>query len=195
MAVRVRRFLKSAVQSVSLALVFPSAALASFGRWKCSYAFFANAYALVPGKLGDYIRVAFYKLTLQQCSLDSCVSFGTFFAHPDAILGAHVYIGSYCVLGRTIIGERTQIASGVQILSGKQQHSRDASGRVTGSEQGTFTVVTIGADCWIGAAAIVMTDIGAGSTVGAGSVVTKPIPRGSLAVGNPARVVGPTTAG
>jgi acetyltransferase-like isoleucine patch superfamily enzyme len=50
-------------------------------------------------------------------------------------------------------------------------------------------VVEIGANCWIGAAAIVMADVGAGSTIGAGSVVTRAIPAGSVAVGSPARVL------
>jgi acetyltransferase-like isoleucine patch superfamily enzyme len=190
-----KRVLKSVALGVFLALVFPSAVLAGFGRWETAYAFLANAYALAPGKLGDYLRIAFYRLTLEACSLESCISFGSFFAHREVRLGAHVYIGSYCILGKTIIGERTQIASGVQILSGKQQHARDASGRITGSEHGAFTAVTIGADCWIGAAAVVMADVGEGSTIGAGSVVTRPIPPRSVAVGSPARVVTSTTTG
>jgi len=49
--------------------------------------------------------------------------------------------------------------------------------------------VAIGADCWIGAAAVIMADIGEGTTIGAGSVVTKPIPAGVVAVGSPARVI------
>ena len=44
---------------------------------------------------------------------------------------------------------------------------------------------------WIGAGAIILPGvcIGRNSIIGAGSVVTKNIPDGSLAVGNPARVV------
>jgi acetyltransferase-like isoleucine patch superfamily enzyme len=61
--------------------------------------------------------------------------------------------------------------------------------RIKGSCAGNFEEVQIGADCWIGAAAIVMAEVGAGSTVGAGSVVVQPIPASSVAVGNPARVI------
>ncbi|HWQ52532.1 MAG TPA: DapH/DapD/GlmU-related protein [Bryobacteraceae bacterium] len=88
-----------------------------------------------------------------------------------------------------MIGAGTQIASGVQILSGAHQHSRSPSGGISGAEDGIFTAVSIGPDCWIGAAAIIMADVGANCTVGAGSVVSRPIPSNSVAVGSPARVI------
>ena len=56
-------------------------------------------------------------------------------------------------------------------------------------EVGEFEAVEIGANCWIGAAAIVMATVGEASTVGAGAVVTKEIPPRVIAVGNPARVL------
>jgi acetyltransferase-like isoleucine patch superfamily enzyme len=49
--------------------------------------------------------------------------------------------------------------------------------------------VGIGANCWIGASAIVMAAVGEGSTIGAGSIVTKAIPARVIAAGNPARVL------
>jgi len=184
-----KRSLKAVLHGVFLAVAFPAAALAGFGRWKPLFASFATLFALAPGILGDYLRISFYHLTLTRCPLSSRIQFGSFFAHPEARVGAGVYIGSYCILGRAIIGDRTQIASGVQILSGSHQHVRDASGRISGSAEGIFSAVTVGADCWIGAAAIVMADVGTGSTIGAGSVVTRPIPSSSVAVGSPAKVV------
>lgn len=170
-------------------VAFPAAAASAFGAWETGYVLFAHSYSLIPGILGDYLRIAFYKLTLAECDLSSRISFGSFFAHSQARLGAGVYIGSYCILGKAAIGEHTQIASGVQILSGSRQHARNAAGEISGAEAGEFAVVEIGANCWIGAAAIVMADVGAGSTIGAGSVVTRPIPAGSVAVGSPARVL------
>ena len=181
--------LKKLVVGVSLLLVAPAALVCGFGRIRWLYGFFAQSYALVPGLPGDYLRIAFYRLTLELCSLESRVSFGSFFAHPEASLDAGVYIGSYCILGRVKIGPRTQIASGVQVLSGKHQHARDANNRISGSDHGTFTTVSIGADCWIGAAAVVMADVGSSTTIGAGAVVTKPIPANTIAVGNPARAL------
>lgn len=184
-----KQILKQTLHAGFLLLALPMAALSLFGRVGGVYRCFAQFCALAPGLPGDYLRIAYYKLTLAECDIESRIQFGSFFAHRQARVGRLVYIGSYCVLGRTTIGDRTQIASLVQILSGKRQHGRAEDGRMLGSEQGVFEQVAIGSDCWIGAGAIVMADVGNGSTVGAGSVVTKPVPAGSVAVGNPARVV------
>jgi virginiamycin A acetyltransferase len=184
-----KRVLKLFLRGVSLLVVFPSAAASAFGRWKSVYTLFAHIYAMAPGIPGDYLRISFYRLTLEECWLSSRVSFGSFFAHPQARLGPRVYVGCYCVIGKAIIGEQTQIASGVQILSGAHQHSRDEAGGISGAEEGVFHAVTIGANCWIGAAAIIMADVGCGATIGAGSVVSRPIPPRSVAIGSPAKVI------
>jgi acetyltransferase-like isoleucine patch superfamily enzyme len=184
-----RGILKSVVHAVFLVVMLPAAGISGFGRVRPLFEFFAQACAMAPGLPGDYLRIAFYKLTLLECSLSSHISFGTFFAHREARVGPRVYIGSYCVLGKVNIGEGTQIASAVQILSGGRQHARDSEGRISGSGEGEFTPVTIGADCWLGASAVVMADVGPGSTIGAASVVSRPIPAGSVAVGSPARVI------
>ena len=51
--------------------------------------------------------------------------------------------------------------------------------------------ITIGNDVWIGGNVTVLpgVTIGNGCTIGAGSVVTSDIPDGSIAVGNPCRVI------
>lgn len=182
-----RKFLKQCLHAVFLVAATPLAAPSLFGRVKPIYTFFSQFCAILPGGVGDYVRVAYYHLTLSECSMTSRISFGSFFAHTEARIGDRVYIGSYCVLGRAVIGERTQVASGAQILSGQYQHIRNASGEF--HEAGEFVSITVGPDCWIGAAAIVMADVGARTTIGAGSVVTRPIPSDAVAVGSPARVI------
>ena len=184
-----KKNVKSCLHAVFLTLALPVAAIAGFGRFSPTFSIAAQACAMVPGVVGDYIRIAFYKLTLKQCSLYSRVSFGSFFAHPNVVLGRGVYIGSYCILGRCSIGDRTQIASQVQILSGRRQHRRESSGQISGSLEADFEVIEIGPDCWIGASSIIMASVGFGTTIGAGTVVARPIASRVVAVGNPARVI------
>jgi acetyltransferase-like isoleucine patch superfamily enzyme len=185
------RLFKVAVQAISLVAALPFAVVALFGRFQIGYILGAHSLALAPGVIGDYLRIAYYRLTLRECSLFSRISFGSFFVYPETRVAPGVYIGPYSVLGRCRIGERTQIASAVQILSGGHRHVRDESGQIGGSETGRVVEVRIGSDCWIGAAAILMADVGDGSTVGAGSVVTKAVPPGVVVAGNPARILKP----
>lgn len=185
----IKRYLKLLAIGIALVFAFPCALLSGFGRLKPVFTFFAHTFALAPGVVGDYIRIAFYRLTLKQCCLYSRVSFGSFFAHPEVVLGRRVYIGSYCIMGHCSIGDRTQIASQVQILSGRRQHRRELSGEISGAFEGDFEMIEIGADCWIGASSIVMASVGFGTTIGAGSVVVRPIASQVVAVGNPARVI------
>jgi acetyltransferase-like isoleucine patch superfamily enzyme len=182
-----RKLLKAVIHAIFLVLAFPAAVLSGFGHLKPVYTFFAHSCATVPGGIGDYLRAAYYHMTLSGFALSSRISFGSFFAHPEARIGSGVYIGSYCIIGRAIIGDGTLLASGVQLLSGQHQHTRDSDGPAF--QGGEFVQVTIGRDSWIGAAAIVMADIGSRTTIGAGSVVTRPIPDDCVAVGNPARII------
>lgn len=55
----------------------------------------------------------------------------------------------------------------------------------------TYVPITVGANAWIAARAIVMPgrNIGDGAVVAAGAVVTKDVPSWTVVVGNPAKVV------
>ena len=181
-----RQAAKRIIQVLSLAFALPAAALCGFGRVQPTYFLFAQAYAGIPGFIGVFLRAAFYRLVLEECSIDTAISYGSYFVDPSARVGPRVSIGSYCVIGKASIGARTQIASHVQIPSGRQEHERDSDGRL-GSPIPVRT--DIGEDCWIGSSAVIMAEVGGGTTIGAGAIVVKPIPPGSVAVGNPARVV------
>jgi len=150
----------------------------------------SQSLARVPGLFGEFLRYEFYRVTLEDCGEDCCISFGTIFSKRNARLGSRVYIGTGCTLGLVTIGDDALLASNVDVLSGSGQHAFD-SDRIPIREQGGVVKrVTVGADAWIGNRSVVMADVGPGAVVGAGSVVTKPIPSLALAVGTPARVVG-----
>lgn len=179
---------KGAAQIISVIVMVPLAALSGFGRFEIAFQLFSHTIALLPGLPGDYLRVAYYFMTLTKCPLHSRISFGSFFASSSVTIERTVYIGAYCVIANCHIGERTQIASQVQILGGSHQHVRDDAGRILPATAQTFPI-TIGEDCWIGASATVMANVGVGSTIGAGAVVTRAIPSHVVAAGIPARVI------
>ena len=184
-----KKLLKPSVRFVAHVLVFPLALLAGFGRFEEAFVFGGQFLAPFPGLIGSYLRVAYYKQTLEQVGSDCLIAVGSYFAHPEASVGTNVGVGAYCVLGHADIGDRTRIAGGVQILSGANQHRRNAEGRVT-DEGGIMRRLKIGSDCWIGASAIIMADLGEEVTVAAGSVVFQDVQSGATVAGNPSRVVG-----
>jgi hypothetical protein len=74
-----KKTLKLGLHALFLVLSLPAAAVAGFGRFPATFTMGAHAVSQIPGILGDYFRIAYYKLTLKQCSLYSRVSFGSFF--------------------------------------------------------------------------------------------------------------------
>jgi maltose O-acetyltransferase len=104
-------------------------------------------------------------------------------------LGDGAFLNYNCVILDVVavtIGARAQIGPAVQIMTA--DHPRDEATRRQGLEFGR--PITIGADAWIGAGAIILpgVTIGEGAIIGAGSVVTRSVPAGATAMGNPARI-------
>lgn len=187
--------LKAALRSFSSAIVLPLALLYRVSGSRGLFAGQGQLLSLIPGKLGSYLRVAYYRATLRGCSPDSFIGFGSFFAHPEAEVGRGVYIGAYCVIGMASIGEDATIGSGVHILSGARQHGFKEIGTPIQEQKGEFRKVSIGRNCWIGDRAVIMADIGAQNVIGAGSVVAKKTGDYEVLAGNPARVVKKLTEG
>ena len=184
--------MRAVAHAIFLVLAFPAALLCGFGRFTRGFEFFAQTCSLAPALPGDYLRGAFYWWTLEEASLYSRVSFGSFFVNRHVHLGRGVYVGAYCILGPCRIGEYTLIASSVQIVSGRRQHPRREDGTL--ETRSDNRPISIGDHCWIGAAAIVMEDVGPGSTVAAGAVVTRPVPAGVTVAGCPARALTQTAS-
>jgi virginiamycin A acetyltransferase len=179
-----KRVLKHIVHAIAIALISPLAASERLARrllardvWFVAH---GEALSILPGKLGYFIRNAYYFMTLRRGTMNCLISFGTYFTHSQAELGNAVYVGTRCLIGLVTIEDGVLLADHVQVLSGGRQHV---------SSEPMFTRVQIGRSTWVGSGAIVMADVGEHCIIGAGSVVTKPIPDFSVAVGNPARVI------
>jgi maltose O-acetyltransferase len=104
-------------------------------------------------------------------------------------LGTRVFFNFNCVVldvCEVHIGNYTLFGPGVQILT--PLHPFDARLR---REREFGKPVHIGADVWVGGAALILAGVRIGSraVIGAGSVVTRDIPEGVFAAGNPCRVI------
>ena len=188
-----KRVLKRLLRALMIIGVSPLLLLYFLLRLCCQkdslFAAFSQFLSLIPGLIGSYLRIAFYRCTMAHCAVDSYIGFAALFSQQGTELGADVYIGPQCNIGLCHIGAHTLLGSGVHILSGKNQHNFNDPSRPYKAQGGTFEKVVIGQNCWLGNGAIVMASIGEGTIVGAGSVVTTALPAGVIAVGNPAKIV------
>lgn len=105
-------------------------------------------------------------------------------------LGDAVYLNAGCIIldsAQVTIGSDTMIGPGAQILCA--QHHKDRNKRKAGIE--IAKPVSLGADVWIGAGAIIMpgVTVGDAAIVGAGAVVTRDVAPGQSVVGIPARTL------
>lgn len=107
-------------------------------------------------------------------------------------IGRRVGIAEYSSLGGSggiVIGDNTIIA---QYFSAHPENHIVSDPAVPIRDQGTARGgITIGKNCWIGAKVTILAgvSIGDGVVVGAGAVVTRDVPRNSIVVGNPAKVI------
>lgn len=145
--------------------------------------------SLVPGKIGSYVRNAYYWMTLDRCPLSCRFLFGSVFTHSDVTVGNHVYVGSFSQVGRASLGDNVLIADHVHVLSGKHQHGFEDPSIPIQQQKRIFSTVQIGSNSWLGANCVVMANVGKNCVIGAGSVVTRPVVDNSVAAGNPARIL------
>ena len=188
-----KRILKAVVNGLALLLVLPAFLLYRVGSLvlglEKAFPGWSQAFSLLPGLSGDYLRRAFYRLTLRRCAPDCCLRFGSVFSHPTAEVGRSVYVGLYCCLGDVTLEDDVLLGSHVSIMNGGGQHGIERLDVPIREQPGTWVRVTVGRDTWVGDRAVVLADVGKHCVIGAGSVVTKPIPDYAIAVGSPARVV------
>jgi virginiamycin A acetyltransferase len=145
--------------------------------------------ARVPGLRGQYLRRAFLPFTGVSCARSATVCYGTVFSKIGAVLNENVYVGPGCHLGLVHLERDVLVAAGVHIPSGGRTHGTDDLNSPIREQEGTPTLVRVGAGSWIGSAAVILADVGRNSVIGAGSVVTRAVPDNVVAAGAPARIV------
>jgi virginiamycin A acetyltransferase len=153
------------------------------------FAGFSQFLSLIPGKIGSYCRIAFYRLSMTSCHEECVIGFATLFSQHDTEIGKGVYIGPQCNIGMCKIGENSLIASGVHIMSGSGQHNFDDIDSPIQQQGGNYSKIEIGEDSWIGNGSLIMANVGKKCIIGAGSVVTKDVDDFSIMVGNPAKLI------
>lgn len=187
------RLLKETVRYTALLLgglvALPFSILSTLEKYTLgtdvAFHFGAHVVALAPGWPGNFVRAAYYIMTLKSFHPTAVISFGSYFSSREATIGAKAGMGAFCVIGQACIGPRTRLASRVSVVSGLYEHGSTAT--YSHERAHRPSQVTIGADAWLGEAAVVCADVGEKSIVAAGAVVLKPVPAGVLAMGNPAR--------
>jgi len=149
----------------------------------------SQAFGLIPGIAGDYLRRAFLARVLAHVAPTATIQFGVLFSRAGARLDEHVYVGPRCHLGLVHLERDVLLGAGVHVPSGAATHGIDDTEQPIRDQPGTPRLVRIGAGTWVGSAAVVMADVGQHCVIGAGSVVTRPIPDYAVAAGVPARVI------
>jgi acetyltransferase-like isoleucine patch superfamily enzyme len=190
---RLRELLKAAARLLASVLVAPLLAgywlkAALIGRDRALEGS-SELLSMVPGLSGKYLRRAFLARVLVECHPTASIGFGALFSKTGARIGANVYIGPRCHIGLAAIDADALLAAGVHVTSGAQTHGFTDLSQPIREQEGTPSLVRIGAGAWIGSAAVVMADVGRDTIVGAGAVVTRALPDEVVAAGVPARVV------
>lgn len=137
----------------------------------------SEAISRIPLWIGYRVRARFYRSLLAFCGDRLEMNFGATISELNARIGNDVWIGPHCYLDLVEIEDQVLIGPSVCILAGGKHHKMERVD-IPIRLQGNYPLqrIRIGYGAWIGANAVVMSDVGEGAVVGAGSVVTRPVP-------------------
>src|SRR5262245_5972358 len=121
-----KQALKGVADGLALLLVLPAylcyrLGMAALGKGR-AFPAWSQAFSLLPGFTGVYLRRAFYRLVLPRCGPGACISFGVIFSHPTAEVGRDVYVGPFCCLGDVTLEDDVLLGSHTSVMNGARQH-------------------------------------------------------------------------
>ncbi len=192
---RIRSLVKCSLHSMAVVIVLPMVSICRLEFYlsdRKSRRFFiacGQFVALLPGFSGHLLRRAFYCGTLKSCTSDCKIGFGVIFSQPDTEVQSNVFIGTYALIGTALLCRGCLIGSRASIISSGHSHSRNSDGSWMPFENAKVSTTIIGANAWIGEAALIAANVGENSHVSAGAVVGSPVPANVMMAGNPARFV------
>jgi len=142
--------------------------------------------ALVPGSVGVLLRRYWYQHTLRRCGSQLSVQWMGFIYRSEAGVGDNVYIGPFSAVSNADLGDDVMLGTHVSVAQGAHQHGVERIDMPMRRQTGELRQVTIGADVWVGTAAVILADVAPGSVVGADAVVIRTFETYSVLVGVPA---------
>lgn len=145
--------------------------------------------AFIPGKLGIFTRMLWYKISLKKCGKKLFMEFGSMITYKESEVGNHVYMGAFSQADLVNIGHDALIAYNI-IISGKKHMHGTAKNKIMRLQEGKIRKITIEDDVWIGSGALVFEDVSKGTIIGTGSFVNKKFEPYSIIGGVPAKIIG-----
>lgn len=143
-------------------------------------------------KLGENVKVYAF-VNLYGCEIGDDTKIGTFVEiQKGAKIGSRVKISSHSFICEGVtIEDEVFIGHGVMFINDKYPRATTSDGALQTEADWQCTPTLIKRGVSIGSNATILCGVvvGEGAMIGAGSVVTRDIPPGTLAVGNPARVL------
>jgi acetyltransferase-like isoleucine patch superfamily enzyme len=143
--------------------------------------------------LGENVRIIAF-VNLYGCTIGDNTTIGTFVEiQKGAVIGKKCKISSHSFICEGVtIQDEVFIGHNVTFTNDRLPRATTADGILQGSNDWHCipTLVKRGASIGSGSTLLCGITIGEHALIGAGSVVTRDVPPGSIAAGNPARIIG-----
>ncbi len=146
--------------------------------------------------MGESVRISSF-VNLYGCRIGNETTIGAFVEiQAGAVVGARCKISSHSfICDGVVIEDGCFVGHGVTFINDRTPRAVTTQGNVQNPDDWELLATSVGGGATIGSGATIMggVTIGAGALVAAGAVVTHDVPPGMMAVGVPARIVGPAS--